>query len=166
MDRVPYRRVTPPRNGAASQHFGKPRLEHKPDHDDEKISFGENMIVQFIISGILMAAVLLICLVDIGPMMSLRSGLRQVFAGATTVEAFSAEVRHFGREWLNLEPEPATELLDLPIFSIPEFSPIDSQDNPPAVYEEFFNPQPAPTAYEQYPNPQIPGLLVSPGLWD
>ena len=160
MDRAPYRRVTPPRSGGASQHFVKPQF------GNEKISFRETMIVQLIISGVLMAAVLLICLVDIGPLASLRGGLRQVLAGAITVEAFTTEVRHFGREWLNLEPEPAAELLDLPIFSIPEFSPIDSQDSSPAVYEEFFDLQPAPTAYEQYPNPQIPGPLVIPGLWD
>jgi len=123
------------------------------------------MLVQFIISGILMAAVLLICFADIGRLVSLQGGLRQALAGATTVEELTEEVRHFGREWLNIEPEPATELLDLPMFDFPEFT-FEPQGDPSAVYEEYFNPQPQPMAYEQYLNPQIPGPLVSPGLWD
>jgi len=98
--------------------------------------------------------------------MSLRGGLRQVLAGATTVEAFTAEVRHFSREWLNTEPEPVTELLDLPVFYIPEPSFIDTQYNLPEAYEQYYHLQPAPTAYDEHSNPQIPGPLTSPGLWD
>ena len=160
MDRVPYRRIKPPRDSGASQRFAKPRFEN------EKISFGETIVVQFIISGILMVAVLLICLVDIGPLTSLRGGLRQVLAGATTVGEFTAEVRHFGQEWLNFESEPIAERLGLPVFYIPELSFIDPQDNSPAIYEESFNLQCPPTAYYEHSNPQIPGPLVSPGLWD
>jgi len=140
-------------------HYAKPKL------GSEKITLGETMVVQLVLSGILIMAVFLICLVDIGPLTSLRGGLRQVLAGATTVEAFTAEVRHFSQEWRSPETEPINTL-DLPVFFIPELSLIYPYDNPFAEYEEFFDLQLPSSAYNEHSNPQIPGPLMSPGLWD
>ena len=163
MDRVPYRRITPPRDSKISSNEGTYRqgldvnkLVSNPDN--EKITPGETLLVQLIISGVLMLAVLLVCLINIGPLVSLRSGLRQVLTGATTIEEFATEVRHFSQEWLNVEPTPITEEPETPIFYFPELPLVNPQGISPVQ-----NP---PTAYEETLNPQLPGPLVSPGLWD
>ncbi|MCL2286966.1 MAG: preprotein translocase subunit SecG [Firmicutes bacterium] len=138
MNRVPYRRVTPTRNS---------------DNHNNKITVGETMVVQLIICTVLMVAVLMASFTEIGPMTIIRGGLQQVLQGATTAEEFTAEVRHFRREWLGFNADRTTEELDLPLFYIP-------------TQNEAFDLQPPPMAYEEHSNPQTPGPLVSPGLWD
>lgn len=139
MNRVPYRRVTPPRSGGTSRiDFDKPQ-EHKT-------SIYETVIVQAIISGLLLAVVLVICLVDIGPLVSLRGRLGQALDGATTVEEFAADIRQLRETWL-YTTQPQT----------PEEPP-----PPPMLY----SPTIPLTVYDEPINPQIPGPSMGPGLWD
>ena len=149
MDRVPYRRVTAPRN--ASSHTN--RHNHKPEKEQTNITIGETLIVQSIVSGLLLAIVLVICLIDIGPLVSAREGLHRVLDGATTVEEFTEDLRQFSQNWLNVEIQEETqmpEILDTQAIDIPEVL----EDNIPL------------TADETPLNPHTPGPLVSPGLWD
>ena len=140
MDRVPYRRVSPPRSGPA-------RTDR---HRETKTTFGETVIVQAIISGLLLAVVLVICLVDIGPLVTLRGRLGQVLDGATTVEEFNADIRRMRENWLDT-PQPAPPAqIELPEI-VPPFSYI---------------PYIPLTANEEPINPQIPGPSMGPGLWD
>ena len=145
LDRVPYRRVTPPRGSAIPRD-----IPVKPQ--EKTTSTIETVIIQFMISGALMVLVLLISLLNISPFAPLRDGLRQILAGAATVEEFTQEMRHFGYEWLNIGAELPAETLDLPVFESPQ------------TFETYEIPK--PTAYDEHLNPQIPGPLRSPGLWD
>jgi len=163
MDRVPYRRVTPPRNNDAKTNDSiyVSRRQTQPHCENDQISRVENMTIQLIISGVLMLVVLVISLVDIGPLASLRTGLRQVLSGATTFNEFTTEVRHFGQERLNFGGGTITQTPEhvptIPAFYFPQ--------HPPTLQEETINIDLLPTAYD-LPNPQIPGPLVVPGLWD
>jgi len=149
MDRVPYRRVTPPRNGAVAN---VRTIAHGSNREtSDVITTGETIVVQFIISGVLMLAVLLICLVDVAPMVTLRGGLRQVLAGATTVDEIITDMRQLG---LFLQEPPAEEQQPLPLQHI--YTP---QLQPP--------PTTPLTAYEEEAsNPQSPGSSATPGLWE
>jgi len=120
---------------------------------------GETIIVQGIVSGLLLAIVLVICLIDIGPLVSIKGGLYRALEGATTVEEFSATMQRFGQNWLNTEPGTIIQE-EIPQVPQLETPPLDTQ----AITQDEQN---IPlTAYESLPNPHIPGPLVSPGLWD
>ena len=153
MNRVPYRRVTPPRDrdGSASQiEFNR--------RQDRPTSIGETIIVQAIISGLLMAVVLVICLVDIAPLVSLRGRLGQVLDGATTVEEFAADIRQFRDNWLDTpqaEQIEQTEQIEQP-----------EPEEPPAPPPMLYSPTIPLTVQEEPINPQIPGPSMGPGLWD
>jgi len=137
---VPYRRRTPPRGNSG----GYEGRRYRQNERSETISTSETILVQSMICGLLLAIVLVICLVDIAPMVSLRGGLNQVLAGATTMEEFTSEVRQFSQNWFNW-PEQVEEVT----------APTDLS-NPPqplSVGEEPYNTRPI-------------GSLVAPGLWD
>jgi len=166
MDRVPYRRITPPRNNDfntfnTNENMYVRRHQTQPHRESEPISRMESITIQLIISGVLMLVVLVISLADIGPFASLRNGLRQALSGATTFNEFTTEVRHFSQEWLNFGGGTTTEIPEhaptTPVFYFPEHTP--------AMQEETINIDLPPTAYD-FLNPQIPGPLVVPGLWD
>ena len=151
MNRVPYRRVTPPRDGNAIE-FNK--RQDRP----AKASFGETIIVQAIISGLLLAVVLVICLVDIAPLVSLRGRFGQVLDGATTIEEFSADIRQFRDNWLGapeIEQIEQTEQIEQP-----------QPEEPPAPPPMLYSPTIPLTVQEEPINPQIPGPSMGPGLWD
>jgi len=168
MNRVPYRRVTPPREGVGyvrtAENIHKPIVSRQPDTPDS-ISAAQNFVLQLIISGVLMLAVLIICLTDITPLVELRSGLRNVLAGATTPRELVADVRDLGNEWLGFsEPED----YEVPTFYMPD-SPFVPRDYPLTVFEETYQTyqeQETPPTADYLPNPHVPGLLVTPGLWD
>ena len=163
MNRVPYRRVTPPRDGVSTQIEFKHRQENKT-------TIGETIIVQAIISGLLLAVVLVICLVDIAPLVSLRGRLGQALNGATTVEEFAADINHFRENWLGAAQTPQYEQPE----HIPQFEYTPQPEQMPQLEHPQFEPyvQPEPeepiplTAQEEPINPQIPGPSMGPGLWD
>jgi len=93
--------------------------------------------------------VLVICLVDIAPLVSLRDRLGHVLNGATTIEEFAADLRQFSEDWLGFEAEPPEAPLAEPDF--------------PSIQEPLHIPL---TAYEEPINPHVPGPSMSPGLWD
>jgi len=147
LNRVPYRRVTPPRNGTASQiEFNRRK--------DRPASIGETIIVQAIISGLLMAVVLIICIVNIAPLVSLRGRLGQALDGATTVDEFANDIRQFRDNWLVTPHIEPTDQIEPPE---PEEPPA-----PPLIY----SPTIPLTVQEESINPQIPGPSMGPGLWD
>ena len=152
MDRVPYRRIMPSRRDGTRNNYAQ--------HDQNEITPGETVIMQCIISGILMVAVLIICLVEIAPATSLREGLRQALSGANTVEELLADVRNFGEEWLDWTAQPAPVLTEFPTSYYYENPPVLL---PPATSPEYYYPL---TAAPESSNPQSPGPSVVPGLWD
>ena len=94
MDRVPYRRV--------SQKNYQKNCQEEPN-------LAETLIIQCIISGILLAVILLIGLVDLQPTETLRYGVKEILSGATTFEELSYEVRTLSETWLGQEsPTPLT----------------------------------------------------------
>lgn len=196
MDRAPYRRVTPPRrNRETYSHRTSRYTPHSPP-DDRAVTRGETLLAQTIISGILMLVVLMICVVDIAPLVSMRAGLRQVLAGATNVEEVVADVRRFNQDWLagdTEEYQPALSIpVNPPILDRPppnSNSPLSNPQFSPDSNSPLLNPQPSPesnlplhiqseptfhiyqedhplTAEEAPSNPQIPGPSTVPGLWD
>jgi len=105
-----------------------------------------------------MAVVLVICLVDIAPLVSLRGRLGQVLDGATTVEEFAADIRQFRDNWLDT---PQVEQIE-PTEQIEQPEP----EEPPAPPPMLYSPTIPLTVQEEPINPQIPGPSMGPGLWD
>ena len=156
MNRVPYRRVTPPRGGVSSQ------IEFT--RSPEKKTIGETIIVQAIISGMLLAVVLVVCLVDIGPLVSLRGRLGQVLDGANTVEEFAADINRLRENWSETPQVPPTPQIEQPerYERTEQIEQPEPEEIPPFLYI----PSIPLTAQEEPINPQIPGPSMGPGLWD
>jgi hypothetical protein len=110
----------------------------------------ENIIMQSIVSGILMLFVLAASLTNFAPAAELREGLRNMLAGAETPAELLAEVRHLSG--LEFSSEVSQIFPDFPEF--------------PAFPEVPVTPEQPPTAEAEPSNPQIPGPLVVPGLWE
>jgi len=113
------------------------------------------------ISGLLLAVVLVICLVDIAPLVSLRGRLGQVLDGATTAEEFAADMRRFRQVWLETPQDvyiPHVEQFEPPTPPAPP----EQEESPPFIYI----PNIPLTAQEEPINPQNPGPSMGPGLWD
>ncbi|MCL1787155.1 MAG: hypothetical protein FWG38_04145 [Defluviitaleaceae bacterium] len=167
MDRVPYRRVTPARGDT---------FEAEPPKATT-ISAGETLLLQLLISAGLVVLALFIRFVNVPPMATLQNGLQQALSGPATVEALTTDMRRFAYQWLNIGGEP-TQTLDLPMFDIPladmpvTDTLLDTHDTldttpPPEAPQPPEQPKiTPPTVYDAYPNPQIPGPSVSPGLRD
>jgi len=154
LDRVPYRRVTPPRNDRqGNMQYGYGREEQG------EITPGETVIMQCIISGILMVVVLIICLVEIAPAITMREGLSEALSGSTTVNELMTDIRAFGEEWLDwggqsptpeagpiyapgyIQPGPETTVgLEMPLIPLP----------PAAISPEYYFPL---TSYPEGLNP-------------
>jgi len=117
-----------------------------------------------------MLVVLMICVVDIAPLVSMRDGLRQVLSGATNVEEFVEDVRRFNQDWLTGNTPAAEEYH--PALSIPANPPILDPAPEGSLHiqpEPIFIPhihQNSLTAEDAPSNPQIPGPSTVPGLWD
>ena len=164
MDRVPYRRVSPPRHGPTHE-----RDDYSHSENDGHISHGETLIMQCIICGIIMVFVLIASLVDIAPAITLRNGISQVLTGAETLDELITDVRRIGSDLLGWDiADDATAPNEF--YSPSEYFP----DEPPATNiestvfpimdHEYENETPA--ADEQASNPTVPEPLVTPGLWD
>ena len=182
MDRVHYRRVTPSRLG--NDHAHQPHRAHNSQPHNppvgEEIGAIENLIMQSTVSGILLVVVLIISLVDIAPAIALRGSLRQVLEGAGSVQELVADVRRIGEEWMYLPATPPAtyepqavppNTPGAPSHATP--APGAGTDSPPSLeYLPMFEAPPLvpylplPTANYEPLNPQIPGPLAVPGLWD
>ena len=170
MDRVPYRRVSPPRNGTAASR------EYDHHENENAISPGETLIMQCIICGIIMVFVLIAGLTDIAPAVAIRGGISQVLTGAETLDELMTDVRRFGAEWFGWEPveddaapgqyyAPA-EYFDPPATNFESaILPTDYEYITDREYiDEYINETPA--ADQQVSNPAVPEPPVTPGLWD
>ena len=159
MDRVHYRRTTPSRYGneRSGERNGNGYYNH---HNNETITKGETIIMQCIVSGVILVAVLLIGLLDTAPTATLRNGIRDALTGATTVNELTTDIRIFGEEWLGWEA--VTPAPYIPIIPLPEATYIPAT---PITIEEMLELPPL-TAYDEVSNPQIPGPSATPGLWD
>ena len=161
MDRVPYRRVTPPRHGAV------PAPEQN-GYDGPIISHGETLIMQCIISGIIMVFVLIAGMTDAAPAAALRNGINRVLTGAETLDELITDVRRFGSDWLGWEPVEEITAPD-EFYAPADYWPAE----PPATNFESaviptmdYNINETPAADEQASNPAVPEPPVTPGLWD
>lgn len=193
MDRVHYRRVMPSRlkgdyGGSARKNVTRQNRTSYISENEEPTTV-ETVILQCIVSGILVICVLIISLLNIGPTIALRDGLRQVLAGAGTAQELVADVRNFGEEFLGWGPMPQEteiETQPLPTSHPHEINLLDinslelntlelnshEQNFPndeiqfseiPATSTEYNFPL---TAIDEVSNPQIPGPSAVPGLWD
>lgn len=102
MERVHYRRTTP--TGQTRQASGA--------YTDEGGREGsrERLILQGIVSGLMLAAILGLCLFESGFSAAAREGLGKALNGYTTVEAAAEGVKGFGQAYLPVvfgEPEAA-----------------------------------------------------------
>ena len=144
MDRVPYRRVSPSRRDVDAVGYQSSREE------TGDVSHFEALILQCIISGIVLVFVLIASTTSIAPAVALKDGIRQVLAGAETVDELIMDIRQLGTEWLGWAP------VEAPIYTPTEY-----------VYEEEaeIEPYQPPTA-EEVSKPTVPEPAVIPGLWD
>lgn len=193
MNRVPYRRVTPPRNidtqpsnntyGSRSKSNYANKLEN-PRHT----TFIENFATQLVISALLLAIVLVISLVNISPFIVMRENLNHILAGSNTPNELMVKVRLFNENWLGVSqptlystPASDNDLTIPPQNETPVFLPtshdIQNRVTPPPAsanggtkYDVIENmttyDEYLPTAYDLPENPHTPGPLVTPGLWD
>lgn len=90
MNRVPYRRI---RGQIAN-------------HGEESGALGETLILQGIISGIILVAVMLISIISNPFVTPAQNALQQALSGPTTVGELSSDAQQFGIDtlgWLWLE---------------------------------------------------------------
>jgi len=175
MDRVPYRRVTPPRTGA-SKVIESPRSEHV--NQEESISHGETLIIQCIICAVIFVFVLIITMTNIGPAATMRGGLEQVLTGAETLDELVTDARQLGSQWFGWEPvedlyvpeEFYSPTWEYPVIETEEPNdPTDLYDTYEYTYteqQEYPQTNYPPAADYESSNPTVPEPTVTPGLWD
>jgi len=111
---------------------------------------------------------------NIGPAVTIRSGLEQVLTGAENLDELMMDVRQFGAEWFGWDAPEDTytyEELNLPAFEeypLLEIEGLDASIIVTPTYDEY------PETYEQdesHPaadyeasNPSVPEPTVTPGL--
>ena len=156
MNRVPYRRVT------GSVRAGSGSTYRSRQSQPTTITQAETIILQCIISGIILVAVLLIGLVDAAPTATFREAIRTTMTGANTISELTADIRNFGEEFLGWEN--SAPMVEFPIIPLPE-TPFPTMQVPQHQYHQPQPDQPL-TAYDEPLNPQIPGPSATPGLWD
>ena len=82
MNRVPYRRVTPPR--------GRQTTATKK----ESLTAFESFIMQLTVSSVLMLIVLVISITNAPALAGLRTGIAQVLTGASTPGELMEDINH------------------------------------------------------------------------
>jgi hypothetical protein len=87
MERVPYRRYRGQRE----------------EHNDETGSLGETLILQGIISGILLVAVMLVSIITFAPVTPIQQAVYQALSGPTTPGELATDARLFGVDTLGLQ---------------------------------------------------------------
>jgi len=158
VERVPYRRVTPSRQGSAPDEYSH------SENSEDSMSRGETLIIQCIISGIIMVFVLVATMTNIPPAAVAKEGISQVLSGAETLDELIVEVRNFGAEWFGWE-EPAVEpTLD---FTIPTHDFNDYADIEHTGHEFYDDTEPEyieETPADEASNQTVPEPAVTPGL--
>ena len=116
MNRVPYRRVTPPRNQAGRAAIEKStsyesHTRYSQSNSNEQTEI-PSQFPKIVISGLLLLAVVVVCTADF--LIPLRSGLQDILSGASTIQELLEVVQNFGRSQLGFdyiptlyEPPPA-----------------------------------------------------------
>lgn len=150
MNRVPYRRHTPPRSRLQRKNFEKKNAEPKKS---------ETLVTQFAVSGILVTVVMLICLVNIAPFNTAREGLRQVLQGPVTISELTDEISIIRQTWFAPQEEEPVPVYIIPTPNFDTQTQIPIFDTIPLSIEET-------TAEEDPLKPQAPAPLIIPGLWD
>jgi murein DD-endopeptidase MepM/ murein hydrolase activator NlpD len=107
---------------------------------NEEPTAAENVIMQCIVCGILIVAVLLISMMDSAPTAALRYGLRQVLSGAETVSELITEVRYHGGEFIGWGPTE-TEPPSFPQEIFPQETLPQLETFSPAYPEIFYQPE-------------------------
>ena len=182
MDRVPYRRVMPSRlhnegdgrNHSHSRTYPHNRTQYSQAPPDENVTSGETLVLQCIIAGVLLVAVLLITLVDVPAMGGVQEGVQQALSGPITPVELVSEVRAFSQEMMGLGGFGVPDTVPA-VNDVPDFMGIYSDYVAPDIPLQLpipFIPLPQDsvdddlTAIDELLNPQIPGPSAVPGLWD
>ena len=178
MDRVPYRRITPPRHERTNPSTRGEHINPKDSMErDTAISHGETLIMQCILSGVIMVFVLVASMTNIAPALALRGGIRQVLSGAETLDELVTDVRRFGAEWFGWDAPPVTAPgYELYEEGLPQY--FDNNDYTTSPAQEFYDYNDTgalkhdlhyydDTQLADDPsNPTVPEPTVTPGLWD
>ena len=155
MNRVPYRRITPSSRTNTYERHSHSRHGHHTSQETT-VTSGETIIVQCIISGILLVAVLLIGLLDIAPTTILRDGINDILNGPTTVAELTYIINPTAPEAAEpviteppeaiiiepTTPEPETYL---PIIPLPEIVPLSAELWNPLWINPLYGPISSPS---------------------
>ncbi|MCL2203940.1 MAG: hypothetical protein FWB88_08375 [Defluviitaleaceae bacterium] len=87
MERAPYRRYT---------------YTQQAEHEGEPGALGETLILQGIVSGVVLVAVMLISIVSFAPAVPVQDAVRQALSGPATAGELVSSAREFGAEVLHL----------------------------------------------------------------
>ncbi|MCL2499419.1 MAG: hypothetical protein FWE90_03675 [Defluviitaleaceae bacterium] len=87
MERAPYRRYR-----------GQPQR-----YEEESGALGETLILQGIISGIVLVAVMLVSIITFAPVTPIQNALREALSGPITVGEMADDARQFGIETLGFQ---------------------------------------------------------------
>jgi len=108
MERVPYRRIRQSENSDYSYgttnryNYRNTNLNTRHEHsDEEQGALGETLILQGIISGVILVAVILISMLTFPAVEPLQNAMRQALSGPTNVSEVAADARQFGAEVLD-----------------------------------------------------------------
>jgi len=171
VDRVPYRRVTPPRNEKPSTAI---QNQNNLEENEAAISRGEALIMQCIISAVIFVVVLAASFLDIAPAVTARDGIRQILSGAETLDELVQDVRQLGAEWFGWDA-PAVpvepEIIDYPapVHELYEgwFHDIEQTTHTtPEDPDTDTGPIEEDRQADETSNHTVPEPPVTPGLWD
>ena len=164
MDRVPYRRVSPPRH--EREGYSHPQ----ENESEETISHSETLITQCIISAVILVVVLFAGMMDIPPAQALRGGIQQVLTGANNLDELITEVTELSREWLGFEVDtpfqlPTLETDDYPYIHY-DLDTMHNGESIPAIDYYEHEPYTYEPAEDESSNYTVPEPPTTPGLWD
>jgi len=171
MDRVPYRRISPPRHERESY-----SNSYEQEANEAASSHGETIIMQCIISAVILVVVLFAGMMDIPPAQALRGGIQQVLTGAENLDELITDVTELGREWLGFEVDTPFQLPTLETENYPHIHyDIDTMPDGHQSHDEIvpiingYEYEPSIYTYEpadESSNHTVPEPPDTPGLWD
>ena len=101
MTRVPYRRYREPGQRETSRAAGYRESQYHADHEDENDgALGQTLILQGIISGIILVAVMLVSIITLPILEPAQHTLAQTLSGPTTPAELIDDARQFGVDTL------------------------------------------------------------------
>jgi hypothetical protein len=149
MERVHYRRVTPSYGAAPAE-----RRRPAAPPDTEPSGFRERIIIQGIVSGVMLAVILALCLLNSQWTAQARAGLEQALDGHTTLEGLANSAREWGQTYLPfafgppeaadypaVEPPVTDSAADIPVLTEPvpgePYTPVNRI--PENVFSEYID---------------------------